>query len=358
MPKALALVVKRSRGQAGVVTARKMGILNDSLRISVTGEELSVPLMRQPSSVEAKHLTSEVGFVRIEEREFNQRTSRRLTLVDALRRRLPGKALAALPHSMDVIGDIVVVELSSELVGLEQAIGEAILEIHPNIHTVMAKAGAFSSEYRTRELRLIAGEDKSTTRHKEHGCLFELDVRSVFFSSRLSHERLRVASQVHPNEIVLDMFAGVGPYSILIARKQPTTLVHAVDANPSAYHYLVSNILANKVHSNTKALLGDVREIVKSSMRGIADRAVMNLPGEAEDFVDIACLGLKKRGGVIHFYSFEKTERSRDSALEKLSGGIEASGRKIKTILARRVVKEVAPYQVQVAVDVRVGPQP
>ena len=350
-------MVSKSRGQAAVIMARKMGMIDDSLRMLMTGAELSIPLIRQASDAEARDLASEIGSIKIEEREFSERMSRRRTLAEALRQSLPDNALAAVPRSMDVVGDIAIVELPSELVPNEREIGGAILETCPNVHTVMAKAGAFSSDYRTRDLRLIAGEDKSTTCHKEHGCLFELDVRSVFFSSRLSHERLRVASQVQPNEIVLDMFAGVGPYSILIARKQLTTTVHAVDANPSAYRFLVSNILANKVHSNTKALLGDVREIVKSDMLGIADRAIMNLPGKAEDFVDVACLGLKKRGGVVHFYSFEETEHSQDLAVAKLKDRVEASGWRIRSVLATRVVKEIGPYRVQVAVDAQVGRQ-
>ncbi len=330
-------------------------MINDSLRVLVNGGELSIPLIRQVSDAEARDLAAETGSIRIEEGEFSERMSRRHTLAEALRQSLPDNVLATVPRSMDVVGDVAIVELPSELVPHERAIGDAILETCPNVHTVVAKVGAFSSDYRTRNLRLIAGEDKSTTCHKEHGCLFELDVRSVFFSSRLSHERLRVASQVQPNEIVLDMFAGVGPYSILIARKQPTTIVHAVDTNPSAYRFLVSNILVNRVHSNTRALLGDVREIVKSSMLGIADRAIMNLPGKAEDYVDVACLSLRKRGGVIHFYSFEETEHSQDSALARLSERVEASDRTIKSVLATRVVKEIAPCRVQVAVDALVG---
>jgi tRNA (guanine37-N1)-methyltransferase len=151
------------------------------------------------------------------------------------------------------------------------------------------------------------------------------------------------------------MFAGVGPYSILVAKKQPTATVHAVDVNPVAFRFLMSNILLNKVHKNVRAAMGDIRKIVSSNLFGTADRAIMNLPGKAHDFVDVACLSIRKNGGIIHFYSFEKTEDWQEAALAKLNERVEASGRRVKDVLATRIVKEIAPYRVQVAVDARVS---
>jgi tRNA (guanine37-N1)-methyltransferase len=225
------------------------------------------------------------------------------------------------------------------------------MEVSANVRTVMAKAGSFSTEYRVRELRLIAGEDNSVTRHKEHGCSYELDVRTVFFSPRLGHERLRVASQVQSNEVVVDMFAGVGCYSILTAKRQPACIVHAIDVNPEAYKFLVSNVLSNRVLANVKATMGDARAIIRAKLSGIADRVIMNLPGQAADFLGDACLALKERGGIIHFYSFDSADAPLDETSEKLKGRIRASGRRVKSILAARVVKAVAPYRVQTAID-------
>jgi tRNA (guanine37-N1)-methyltransferase len=276
-------------------------------------------------------------------------------LTEAVKGDLPPKLLWLVPKSFDVIGHIAIIELHDELAPFKALIGAGVLEICPNARTVMAKAGAFSSYYRTRELRLIAGEDNSVTCYKEHGCTYELDVRTVFFSTRLSHERLRIASQVKPDETVVDMFAGVGPCSILVARKQPLSTVYAIDANPAAFTFLVSNVLANRVLGSVRPMMGDVREVVKSRLCGVADRLIMNLPGEALDFVDVACSSLNERGGVIHFYSFESAENPHESASGKLKRQIEASGRKLESILAVRTVKEVAPYRFQVAVDAQVS---
>lgn len=354
MIKAHALVVAPNKGQAAINVARSMHLIDNSLRIFSTEEGLCIPLVRGVDDLESKRLSLTLGPIRIEEREFTERRQAHRTLIEALQNELPPHLLAVVPKSLDVVGHIAIVELPKELASFYELVGKAVLETCPNIRTVMAKAGIFSSDYRVRELRLIAGEDNPVTHHREHGCVFELDVRTVFFSPRLSHERLRVASQVQPGEAVVDMFAGVGPYSILIAKRQPLSTVYAVDVNPSAFKFLVSNILANRVLTNVKPTLGDVREVVRSSLSGTADRVIMNLPGKALDFVGEACSSLKEAGGVVHFYSFESAENPQEAAPAKLGERVEASGRKVRSILATRVVKAVAPYRVQVAVDAHI----
>jgi tRNA (guanine37-N1)-methyltransferase len=355
MVKARALVVVLSKGQKAVNTAQNMRLIDHSLRIFSTGNELCIPLVRPIDESEASRLSDALGQIRVEEREFDERSQRPRTLTEAVKADLPPKLLAIVPKSFDMIGHIAIIELPDELVPFGELIGAGVLEICPNVRTVMAKAGAFSSDYRTRELRLLAGEDNSITCYKEHGCTYELDVRTVFFSTRLSHERLRIACQVKPGERVVDMFAGVGPYSILVARKQPLSTIYAVDANPAAFKFLVSNVLVNRVLHNVRPMMGDIRKVVSSHLFGVADRLIMNLPGEALNFVDVACLSLSERGGVIHLYSFESAENPHEAASAKLKRQIEASGRKLESILAVRTVKEVAPYRFQVAVDARVS---
>jgi tRNA (guanine37-N1)-methyltransferase len=354
MVKVPALVVALEKGQTAMNTARNMHVIDHSLKIFATGDELWIPLTRSIDESESSRLSIVLGLIRIEERDFSERLQRPRTLTEVLQDRLPPQLLAVVPKSFDIMGHIAIVELPGELASFDELIGKAILETCPNVRTVMAKAGIFSSDYRTRELRLIAGVDNPVTCHKEHGCIFELDVRTVYFSPRLSHERLRIASQVEPGETVVDMFAGVGPYSILVAKKQSLSTVYAIDANPSAFKFLVSNVLANRVLKSVRPMMGDAREVVRSSLSKTADRVIMNLPGKALDFVDVACSSLKQGGGVIHFYSFESAENAREAASGKLKDRIESSGRELQSILAVRIVKEIAPYRVQVAVDARV----
>jgi tRNA (guanine37-N1)-methyltransferase len=351
MVKAHALLIDLDKGQAAVILARSMGLIDHSLRISSTEKKICIPLLRPADESESKRLSLALGGYSTEEREFKERRPARRTLIQALQNRLPPRLLAVLPKSFDVMGHVAIVELPGELAPFEELVGKAILETCTSIRTVMAKAGVFSTDYRVRDLRLIAGDDKPVTHYREHGCVFELDVRTVFFSPRLSYERLRVASQVQPSEIVIDMFAGVGPYSILIAKRQPSSTIYAVDVNPSAFKFLVSNTLANKVLGSVRPIRGDVREVVRSDFSRMADRVIMNLPGSAIDFINEACLSLKERGGVIHFYSFESGEEPQKAASAKLQDRVHASGRRVKSILATRIVKAVAPYRLQIAVD-------
>jgi len=355
MVKAPALVVAIDKGQTAVNTARKMRLIDHSLKIFTTIDELWIPLTRSIDEAESNRLSVALGPIRVEEQDFDQRLQRPRTLTGALRDRLPPRLLATVPKSLDIVGHIAIVELPDELVSFDKLIGEAILETCPNVRTVMAKAGIFSTDYRTRELRLIAGDNKPVTCHKEHGCIFQLDVGTVYFSPRLSHERMRVVSQVQPGETVVDMFAGVGPYSVLVAKRQPLSVVYAVEANPSAFKFLVSNVLANRVLKSVRPRMGDAREVVGSNLSALADRVIMNLPGKALDFVDVACSSLKRGGGVIHFYSFESADSAREAASGKLKDRIESSGKELRSILAARIVKEIAPYRVQVAVDARVA---
>jgi tRNA (guanine37-N1)-methyltransferase len=331
-----------------------MHLINHSLKVTTTNSVLWVPITRPIQDPEYIRLSIALGKIFVEEREFSERSQRPRSLAEVLKKELPPHILTFVPKALDMVGQIAILELPDQLSPYDNVIGSSVLEMYPNVRTVMAKAGEFSTEYRTRELRFIAGKNDSLTRHMEHGCVYELDVRTVFFSPRLSHERLRVASQVQPNEIVVDMFAGVGPYSVLIAKRQPSVTVHAIDANPSAHKFLVSNILSNRVVDNVKPIIGDAREVVKSTLFKIADRVIMNLPGSASNFIDVACSSLKEKGGIIHFYSFESTENAAEESKRKLRDQVVASCRELKSVPNVRIVKEIAPYRVQVAVDGRV----
>jgi len=351
MTKALAIVVAPSKGQAAINLARSLRLIDDSLTISSAEQQVSIPIVRPPNESERKQLSIALGPVDVEEQEFIERRPTHRTLMEALQDRLPPSLLAVVPKSFDIIGHIAIVELPNELVPFDELVGKSVIEICPGVRTVLAKAGIFTSDYRVRDLRLIAGEDNPVTRYREHGCIFELDVRTVFFSPRLSHERLRVGSQVQAGETVVDMFAGVGPYSILVARKQPKSTVHAVELNPSAFKFLVSNVLANRVLTKVRPIRGDVRDVIRANLSGTADRVIMNLPGKAFDFVDDACLALRERGGIIHFYSFESAKDPQEAASARLRDRVGALGRNVESVLTTRVVKAVAPYRVQVAVD-------
>ena len=154
-----------------------------------------------------------------------------------------------------------IIEIPPELKPYEKTIGEAILKTHRNIKTVLAKAGAINGIYRIREYIHIAGENKTQTLHREFGCQYHVDLAKAYFSPRLSHEHERVAELVQAGETVVDLFAGVGPFSVLIGKRNPKAKVYAVDLNPDAVELLKVNVRVNRVENHVFPILADAREI-------------------------------------------------------------------------------------------------
>jgi len=277
---------------------------------------------------------------------FEVRERKPRTLREALSRRLPGHLLDKLPSSYDIIGNLILVDLCEELRDYAREIGEALLRIHPRAKVVLAK-GETTGDYRIRHVEVIAGSGDTETIHREHGCVYKLDLRKAFFSPRLSGERLRVARQVLPGESVLDMFAGVGPFSILIARIQPSARVVAIEINPDAYRYLLDNLKLNNVEDRVTPMLGDARKILEN-VREEFDRIIMDLPYRSLEFLDVG-LRACRRGGIIHLYAVS-------GSLEDLSRLVENRAAELGHMVeveAGREVMEVAPRRSIFALDLR-----
>lgn len=259
---------------------------------------------------------------------------------------VPKELRPLLPSSFDIIGDIAIIELPEELMLHGRAIGEAILKVHRHIKAVFAKGSKVEGEYRVRELIHLAGEKRTETLHRENGIRLKLDVARVYYTPRLATERMRVFERTRPGEVVFDMFAGVGPYSILLAKK--AKLVFAVDLNPWAVRYLEENIRLNKTN-NVIPVLGDVRKVAGKIK---ADRVIMNLPKFADRFLREAMLSVKP-GGVIHYYGFGPEEDLYSEHEAKIRAIARELGLTVEFI-DRRKVRPYAPRQFNIAIDFRV----
>lgn len=333
----------------------KTGILDRHLSVKTDDQTVSLPLLRTLTEAEITDLRKLVPDAKSGVENFDPRTKRPRTLEEATADSLPIYLSSKLPRSFDIVGDITVLELESELTPYETGIAEAIMKIHPNVRAVFVKSGEVSGAERIRPIRYIAGENRTRTIHKEHGCLFRVDLSSAFFSPRLSAEHQRVSAMVGRGERVVDMFAGVGPFSILIAKSQGDARVEAIDANPEAIELVRENILANKVEANVYAHLGDAGEIVREKLKRSASRVIMNHPSASRDFIGAACDALQPSGGTIHYYTFAGENWENDSRRE-VEGGVEASGSSVERVMATHRVREVAPMKWQVVVDLIVVP--
>jgi len=355
MPKKSSCIkVPKIHGEKAIIIANKLEIFNKELEVQRNEEFLYIPLISQPSESELKTFKEHIPNFEILTYTFVERERRTRTFVELLEDKLPSHLLASLPRAIDFVGDIAIIEIPPELEAYKGAIGEAILKAHKNMRTVLAKAGAVSGTYRLREFSVIAGASKTETIHKEYGCQFYVDLAKAYFSPRLSYEHDRVASLIKEGETVIDMFAGVGPFAIIIAKTHENVKVYAIDMNPYAVEFLKRNIRFNRVEDKVHPILGDAKKIVAEVLSGVADRVIMNLPENAIEFVDTSCKTLKPTGGMVHFYSFVSASDSLENMKIRFADTVEKFGRKVEKILFSRFVRATAPYEWQAVLDAKI----
>ncbi len=215
----------------------------------------------------------------------------------------------------------------------------------PGVNKIV-KLGYISGPERKPEVELLWGEGTETI-HKENKCLFKLDVSQVMWSKGNTTERIRVSKLVSDGEIVVDLFAGIGYFSVPIAVHSHPAKVYAVEINPESYHYLKENIILNKVDDIIEPVLGDCRDVAPQK---VADRVLMGYVGNTQDYLDVAMNTLQK-GGVIHYHESvpEKLKFTRPVERIKLAAG----DRKVE-ILNQRVIKKYAPGVYHVVIDARI----
>lgn len=267
-----------------------------------------------------------------------------------LKGKLTKEKIDNLKTSFDIIGDLVILEIPEELLEQKDIIGEASLNFTKRKAIFMKKSG-IGGITRTRQLEHIAGKNQSETIHKEHGAKLKLDIKTVYFSPRLATERKRIAEQVQNGEIILDMFAGIGPFPILIAKDHKVN-IYATDINEDAIKYMKENIKLNKLKGNIIPILGDIDKIAKDKFiqKNIKfDKIIMNLPGTAKDFLELA-ISLINKNGIIHYYEFSENYNSPIERIKKIA----KTRHKEVEILATRKVKSTSPGQWHIVVDAKI----
>jgi tRNA (guanine37-N1)-methyltransferase len=273
-------------------------------------------------------------------------------LRDALNSVLTKEEKKKLVTSFDIIGDIAVIDIPDELAGKEKEIGKALLEVHKSIKTVCKRSGIHEGDYRIRHVEFIAGEHRTETIHRESGVKLKMDIDNVYFTPRLCHERERIAGLVKSGETIGAFFAGVGPFPLVIAKKQPNVRIYAIELNPTAFEYLKYNINVNGAGGSIYAICGDVREIAPRLLKGQCDRILLTLPKGGEDFLDIA-FECAKKGCVIHFYQFASEKDLFSAAVKKVEEAAKRNKRKIE-IVNRHIVRPYAPRVSQIVLDIKV----
>jgi tRNA (guanine37-N1)-methyltransferase len=258
--------------------------------------------------------------------------------------------------SFDVIGDIAIFRIPKDHSDRAKEFAKLILSTHKGLKTVLQQDSPISGEFRLHELTGLAGENKTKTLHKESGCSFEVDLQTCYFSPRLSFERKRIAQLVCPGESIINMFSGVGCFSIIITKFTKLSKVFSIDINPSAIEFQLKNINFNGVYSRVIPILGDSKRIVETHFPSSVDRVLLPLPEKAFEYLDCAVSALKPRGGWIHYYDFACAKRKEDSIKKTIL--------KVNTKLNKlhltfdipffRVVRSIGPNWFQIILDIHI----
>lgn len=329
-----ALVVPRGRAEDIRRRLLDQGLLQKHLRIASEGETVLLPIRRRV----------EMGFPTVES-DFAEGFTAIRSYKDVVE--IPAAHGGSLPSSFDVVGDIAVIKIPEALREYRRAIGTAILRWNPNLKVVLEDRGV-KGEHRIREIDAIAGDRRTTTIHKEHGLRYRVDLAQAYFSPRLASERKRIADSVHEGERVADPFAGVGPYSILIAKRRRPQEVFASDANPVAVRLLRENVAANRAERIT-VLEGDARAIL--ARVAPVDRVILDLPHSAIDYLPDALTALGE-GGTVHLYAIlEETEESERG--DRVRAVANEAGLRVRSLTHHRV-RAYSPTKYHTAFDLSV----
>ena len=350
----ICLKVHKRSGQEALILANTLGLTDKTLLIHRNTDSLFIPLVREPNEREFATLREQLREFDVGSGLFSEKKGQEKTIRQLLHGVLAPHLLACLPKALDMVGDIAIIEIPPELDAYKTMVGEGVLKTNRNVRVVLAKAGKVSGIYRLREFEFIAGEHRTATLYKENGCSYYVDVAKTYFSPRLSHEHERVSSLVNDGEVVVDLFAGVGPFAVPIAKRNRNVQVYAIDINAAAVDLLKRNTRLNRVDNRVYSIEGDARQVVDEKLANKADRVIMNLPETAIEFVDVACKATRSSGGTLHFYGFIRAPDTVEGVKRSFSKAVETAGRNVNAFEYSKLVRETAPYEWQVVLDAKI----
>ena len=333
----LVAVVEKPRAQAAIGSLRAEGVYDDSRStVEAGGETVAIPVTEPPVETEVLEVARQAGEPRLR------------TLDDHLRGRgWSDDDLERAPGSWAVVGSVVLVDLGDLSAEEAGEVGEALLAMHGGADTVLAREG-IEGEHREPSVEVIAGEGDTETVHREHGTEYALDLAAVMFSPGNKAERARMGEAVSADERILDAFAGVGYFTLPMARAGAR--VTAIERNPAAFQYLLENAMRNGVTDRVEAYRGDCRDVVPA-LEGDFDRAVMGYY-EAHEYLDTVLPALAP-GATLHMHEATPEVLVPDRPVGRLEDAAERAGREVE-VLDIRDVKGYSEGVRHVVVDARI----
>ncbi len=229
-------------------------------------------------------------------------------LVKLFEDELPPKLLGVFPTGWQQIGGVILIRLHPRLAPIKRAIGTVLLENIPFCQSVLNHVGSALGEYRIPNVEHLAGLENTETTFTENRCTFTLDPAKVMFSPGNKKERLRFPTLITSTDYVLDMFAGVGQFTIPIGVHGKPTHIESIEKNPVAYGYLVKNINQNNLSAITTPKFGDCRQLASTNKASVVLMGL--LPMDFQAFLPTAVNAIKQKGRVYCHFIAESGQAS------------------------------------------------
>ncbi len=252
----------------------------------------------------------------------------------------------------DLLGQVAIINFHEKKnLKKKKEIAKNLIIKHKNIKTVLEKVERIKGRLRKPTTKYLAGRKIKEVMYKENNCVFKFNIDETYFSPRLSNERKEIAKKIKKKDKVLVMFAGVAPYSIVIAKLRKPLIVYSIELNKKASKYAEENVRLNKVGDKVKVIQGDVKRII-SKLNMKFDVIVMPRPQLKESFLQQS-FAVAKRGTRIFYYGFAKQGDEK-----KILEQIETEAKKAKKRIKIKKVKKagnIAPYKFRWRIEFVVG---
>ncbi|MCX6678218.1 MAG: class I SAM-dependent methyltransferase family protein [Methanothrix sp.] len=330
----MAVRAEKKDANAALERVVSLGVFDRSRKVTKRQSHVEIPVIRSVSGCEIVMQEDPVFY------------KKKPDLFHALQGKIPDECIHLIPRGWFIMGEVIVVKIHPDLKPYEQHIGQALLDFYPRCCTVLADDGIFGP-FREPARRIIAG-NKTQTVHKENKVVFNLDASLVMFSPGNLRERIRM-SRLGKGEHVVDMFAGIGYFTLPMAVHSRPRKITAIELNPNAYHFLCQNIRQNHVEEIVEPIYGDCAKVTPE---GVADRVVMGMVQVTDQYLQTGISALRP-GGILHYHQTIASRMYPAAAIKDVTEAAAALGCRAE-ILSCVLVKKYSPGVVHAVIDARI----
>ncbi len=254
-------------------------------------------------------------------------------------------------RAFNLLGNIAVVNFPDGTIKKEKVrFAKDLLRKNNSIKTVLEKSKVFGGRLRKQKTSFLSGIKNKEVLYKENGCVFRFNIDETYFSPRLSNERKEIAKLIKKGEEVFVMFAGVGPFSIVIAKNSNAKKIYSNELNRRANVYGKENVVRNKLQEKIELIPGDIKKVSLSfkKKKKKFDVVVMPRPRLKDNFLKEAFV-LSKKGTRVYYYDFCKVGDVKEK-VEMVKQESKKNKRKIKITKVKNA-GEIAPFKVRIRID-------